>query len=245
MPFFIFLSLHDDMTLFGMFCAGPVAIEFAYRHPKKVSFLILYSTWMNGNDIINKEMRKAIAEIVKTSWGFGSKMMIDLMVPGASPEVAENLASMQRACCTPAMAAELLLLGYSLDVSHRIPHISTNCLVLHRKKDKTVPVAHGRDLALELPDAVFKLIEGNIHLPWMGNTSEIIDDIISFVHGDSCFNRNSILHDKAEKNATIVFTDIVSSTRMVEKLGDIEARGEFIPKGFDEPLGLYELVWKN
>jgi class 3 adenylate cyclase/pimeloyl-ACP methyl ester carboxylesterase len=214
----------DDMTLFGMSCAGPVALEFTYRHPKKVSFLILYSTWMNGNDIVNQEMRTAIAEIVKTSWGFGSKMMIDLMVPGASPEVAENLARMQRACCTPEMAAELLLLGYSLDVSHRISHISANCLVLHRTKDKTVPVAQGRDLALELPDAVFKLNKGNIHLPWMGNSLEIIDDIISFVHGDSFLERKSIIPEKDEKNATIVFTDIVSSTRMVEKLGDREAR---------------------
>ncbi len=214
----------DDMALFGMSCAGPVALEFAYRHPKKVSFLILYSTWMNGNDIVNQEMRKAIAQIVKTSWGFGSKMMIDLMVPGASPEVAENLARMQRACCTPEMATELLLLGYSLDVSHRISHISAKCLVLHREKDKTVPASHGRDLAKELPDAVFKLNEGNIHLPWMGKSSEIIDDIISFVCGDSFRERIPICHDQDEKNATIVFTDIVSSTRIVEILGDKEAR---------------------
>ena len=222
----------DNITLFGMSCAGPVAIEFAYRHPEKISFLILYSTWMNGNDIVNQEMRTAITEIVKTSWGFGSKMMVDLMVPGASPEVAENLARMQRACCTPEMAAELLLLGYSLDVSHRISHIYSDCLVLHRHKDKIVPVDHGRDLALELPDAVFKLNEGNIHLPWMGNSSEIIDDIISFVHGDSVLEKQQTLQDQDEKNATIVFTDIVSSTDLVEKLGDKKAR--FIFKKHDQ-----------
>ena len=26
---------------------------------------------------------------------------------------------------------------------------------------------------------------------------------------------------------------------------NLKARGEFVPKGFDEPLALYELLWKN
>jgi class 3 adenylate cyclase/pimeloyl-ACP methyl ester carboxylesterase len=217
----------NDITLFGMSCAGPVALEYAYLYPNRVSHLILYSTWMNGTDIVNSDIRSAIAEVVKASWGFGSKMMTDLLVPDADPRIANNLAKMQRACCSPELAANLLLLGYSLDVSSRISDIRTPGLILHREKDKTVPVKHGRTLASELPNAMFKVLKGNIHLPWLGNSMEIIREIIAFVHGDDALTAEVVGNPQEELNATIVFTDIVSSTRMVERLGDKAARDIF------------------
>jgi pimeloyl-ACP methyl ester carboxylesterase len=65
-------------------------------------------------------------------------------------------------------------LNYSLDVSNLLIKIKIPTLVLHRDGDKIAPIEQGRELAAKIPNACFKVFKGDIHLPWLGDTSEII-----------------------------------------------------------------------
>jgi len=224
----------DKFILFGMSCAGPVAITYASQNPEKITQMILYATWANGNDIAREEVRSAIVDMIKASWGIGSRTIAELFVPKAPPEIHEQLTKFQRVSCSPEMAAELLRLGYSIDVTSLIPEIYMPTLILHREGDRTAPVKEGRRLASDLPNCCFNVFKGDIHLPWLGNSSEIIDAIRDFIGiekiaemvVDSQDNDTGV-PDTAEQ-ATIVFTDIVSSTDLVNKLGDVPARDIFI-----------------
>jgi class 3 adenylate cyclase len=224
----------DKFILFGMSCAGPVAITYASQNPDKITQMILYATWANGNDIAREDVRSAIVNMIKASWGIGSKTIAELFVPNAPPEIQEQLTKFQRVSCSPEMAAELLHLGYSIDVTSLIPGINIPTLILHREGDKTAPVREGRRLASDMPNCCFNVFQGDIHLPWLGNSSEIIDAIRDFVGIEKPFEMtvgsqeiDTEERDTAEQ-ATIVFTDIVSSTDLVNKLGDVSARDIFI-----------------
>ena len=106
-------------------------------------------------------------------------------------------------------------------------------MILHREKDKIVSLDHGRHLASEIPNASFKLLRGNIHAWWLGNTDEIAKEIIEFLGTgksgqiDEKLNKFSTDESEMAEQATIVFSDIVSSTDLVSKLGDSAAREIF------------------
>jgi pimeloyl-ACP methyl ester carboxylesterase len=227
------LKLHE-VILFGSSCAGPVSVAYTVRHPQKVSHLILYGTWTNGDEIAKKEVRSAMIALIKASWGIGSKTMADLLVPGATPEILQQLAKFQRASCSPEIAAGLLGLAYSFNVTEFLSNITTPTLILHRERDRTSPISQGRKFATEMPNAVFKVLKGDIHIPWYGNTSEIIDEILDFIGRSSATEIRDLEDDYAERGsetarqATIVFSDIVSSTDLVNSLGDAKARDIFL-----------------
>ena len=131
------------------------------------------------------------------------------------------------------MAAKLLMLCYSHNVTDLLSDITTPTLIIHREGDKAYPVKQGRQLATEMPNTLFKVLKGNIHLPWIGDTSAIIKEILDFVGKDPATELDeSTQDDLAEATelaepATIVFTDIVSSTNLVNSLGDADARDIF------------------
>jgi class 3 adenylate cyclase len=223
-----------ELILMGSSGAGPVSIAYTARHPEKVTHLILYGTYADGNQIAKKEVRSALPELIKASWGLGSKALVDILVPEASPAILQHFAKFQRVSCSADLAAELLMLCYTMNVSGLLSSITTPTLILHRENDKSSPIKQGRQLATEIPNSLFKVLKGKIHLPWLGDTSEIIKEILDFVGIDSPTTMDegkqedlAELPETAEQ-ATIVFTDMVSSTGLVNRLGDAAARDLFL-----------------
>jgi pimeloyl-ACP methyl ester carboxylesterase len=54
-------------------------------------------------------------------------------------------------------------------------------LILHREDDKSIPIRNGSQLATEIPDALFKILDGTSHPPWYGEPKQIIEEILDFL----------------------------------------------------------------
>jgi class 3 adenylate cyclase/pimeloyl-ACP methyl ester carboxylesterase len=223
-----------DIILFGISAAGPLSIVYSTTQPKKVKRLILYGTFVRGKATGKKDFQSALISLIRSAWGVGSKALSDIFVPGATKEDRNIYAKFQRDSCSPEIAAKLMELNYSLDVSDLLLKIKSPTLVLHRDGDKIAPLEQGRELAMRIPNACFKVFKGNIHLPWLGDSSEILQEILEFV-GDSELvpppdKQHSHDRDNSDviEQVSIVFTDIVSSTDMVTEKGDSAARDIFI-----------------
>ena len=237
----------DKFVIWGSSLSGPVAISYAFRHPQKVSRLILYGTFANGNTLCPDEVKSALVSMVRASWGIGSKTLADIFLPGANGEEIKSIAKFQRESATPEIAAELMELGYTVDVSELISHLKLPTLILHREGDRAVAISHGRELAAGIPNAQFKVLKGSMHPWWYGDTEEIIREVAAFIGAQELLtpasdgpsglgqkrvgeNQKQIRLEGAEtaEQATILFSDIVSSTDIVTKLGDIAARDIFL-----------------
>jgi class 3 adenylate cyclase/pimeloyl-ACP methyl ester carboxylesterase len=222
------------ITIFGVSAAGPLTIEYTTRHPEKVKRLILYGTFVRGQATGKNEVRSALISLIRAAWGLGSRALTDIFVPGATKELHEGIAQFQRESCSAEMASKLMELNYRLDVSDLLLEIKSPTLVLHRDGDKIAPLEQGRELAMRIPNACFKVFKGDIHLPWLGDSSEIIQEILEFARESELIlppdkqqshNRNDF---EVVEQASIVFTDIVSSTELVTEKGDSAARDIFI-----------------
>lgn len=220
--------------LLGSSMAGPVAIAYASRNPNKVKHLILYGSYAYGNNIAKEDLKIGIISLIKASWGLGSKAISDIFLPGATMEELQSLATFQRESSSPKIAAKLLELCWSLDVTKLLSSIKMPTLILHRKGDKIITFDHGRHLAVEIPNARFRALEGKIHPYWYGDSTEIIKEILSFVGKeestviDDVINELSSEEFEIAEQTTIVFTDIVSSTKLVTQVGDAAARDLFL-----------------
>ena len=93
-------------------------------------------------------------------------------------------------------------------------------LVLHRRTDALVPIEWGRELAALIPGAKFIEYPEGDHVPFIGDAETMLGDIQEFVTGE----RESSASDLERILATVMFTDIVDSTRSAAEMGDQQWR---------------------
>ncbi len=89
-------------------------------------------------------------------------------------------------------------------------------LVLHRKTDTLIPVEIGRDLAEQIPGAKYIEYADGDHMMTYGDVETLLGDVEEFITG----HREALSGDIERVLATVLFTDIVDSTRSAADLGD-------------------------
>jgi class 3 adenylate cyclase/pimeloyl-ACP methyl ester carboxylesterase len=224
----------SSLSIFAFSISGAAAVTFSVKNPEKVDKLILYGAYANGNLVAPEEVQTAVISIVRASWGMGSKALSDIFIPGATPEARKAFVEYQKNSASAEVAANLLSLTYSLDVTDILPKLKVPTLVLHRDKDTSIGIQNGQNLAQLIPNAEFRVLRGNLHFPWLGDSQEVIGEVLNFL------SEGKIKRDPEKKfvapsdgsdiveQTTIMFTDIVSSTNIVSEVGDAKARDLFV-----------------
>jgi class 3 adenylate cyclase len=128
-------------------------------------------------------------------------------------------------------------LNFEIDVRHVVGSIQCPTLVLHATGDLVVNVAHGRWLAEHIEGARFETYECADHFPVFEAVDEHIDVVEEFLTG----KLGSATGDRVL--ATVLFTDIVDSTRQAAALGDtawhalLDRHDEAMRRGIDRHGG--------
>jgi DNA-binding CsgD family transcriptional regulator len=63
---------------------------------------------------------------------------------------------------------------YATDVREVLGDIKAPALVVHRRDDRAIPFEMGRDLAARIPGARLIALDGDIHLPWLGDRESVL-----------------------------------------------------------------------
>jgi len=199
-------------TLFGHSEGCAMSVLFAATYPERVSRLILFGGYVTRRDV-------NIAEVVEQRmkfWGTGA--MLKRVAPSlaADPAAVAQFAKFERLSASPGAVKSFTMLNSQIDLSSILPAVRVPTLVLHNQGDVQVPVEHGRELAACIPDA--KMIEypGVDHIFTTGDVEAVLGDIEEFVTG----HRESSSSDFERVLATVLFTDIVDSTRSAATMGD-------------------------
>ena len=174
----------DSFALLGASSGCAVASMFAARQPDRTEALILYGGYVRGTDIAPPSAREAMLSIVEQHWGLGSRVLADVFLPEATDQERERFAVFQRRSASSDMAAASLRSAYSFDSSAHLPDVHVPTLVLHRRDDRAIPFALGRDLADQIDGARFVAMDGVDHFPWRGDSDAVADEIIRFLGGE-------------------------------------------------------------
>jgi DNA-binding CsgD family transcriptional regulator len=118
---------------------------------------------------------------VRAHWGAGSRLLADVWVPGADAGTRERFARLQRAAASADVAAAMLQSVYATDMRDLLPQVRVPALVVHRRDDRAMPFAQGRELAALLPQARLVALDGDVHPPWLGDSDAVLGALTTFL----------------------------------------------------------------
>src|SRR5215218_2623992 len=205
-------------ALFGFSEGGLMSVLFAATYPERITALILYGVfakriWSPDYPWApTPEARQREIEELERNWS--ERMDLDQLAPSESEAFKNRLATYFRRSASPGAAVALMRMNTQIDVRDILPSIQVPTLVLHRLDDLDAKIEEGRWIAEQIPGATFVELEGDAHTLWAGDTDRIVDEIEEFLTGARRGPEpNRVL-------ATVLFTDIVSSTERATELGD-------------------------
>lgn len=195
-----------------------MCVLFAATYPERTRALVLYGTYAKRQHpdedypwAPTSEERLRYAKELEATWGENTD--IAKMSPNADEALVAWFQRRGRASLSPAAARDLILMNSQADVRHALPAVQCPTLVLHRSGDRDSRADEGRYIAAKIPGARFVELSGDDHLPAV-RPDEIIDEVEEFLTGV----RSAPAADRVL--ATVLFTDLVSSTARAETLGD-------------------------
>jgi len=207
-------------ALMGIVDAGPLLLSFVDVHPERCSSLILFNTsacFEAAPDYpigFTPEQLRVFDDFMQSSWG--QESWVEWFLPSLSDNAPLRrwVAKWCRIQAPPGTAVANVREVVSVDARRVLPELRVPTLVMTRTGYRMLPVPHGRFIAEQLPGARFIELPGADGLPMWETTDEILDHIEEFLTGSR--------HGGGPERvlATILFTDIVDSTRRAAELGD-------------------------
>jgi pimeloyl-ACP methyl ester carboxylesterase/DNA-binding CsgD family transcriptional regulator len=164
----------NQFFVLGTCLGGPIAMEYAARHPDRVSRLVLYGTTLRGRlrrTDKPKEVEKArlLLESLRLGWGPENQAFVQVWAsmfqPGGTFEHMRSWCSQQCVAASAETAAYLLPIFWDLDMTPTLRRIRCPALVAHAERDRVVPIEEGRALAGLIPDCRFVLLDSENHIP--------------------------------------------------------------------------------
>jgi class 3 adenylate cyclase len=209
----------ERAAVFAMLEAGSMASLFAATHPERTSALVLYEatprmTATEGYEWPpTRDEREAMAEAARADWGSGARVL-GIASGRPTDRLREWAGRLERLAASPATAAALTRMHSETDVRAVLPSIQAPTLVLHRREDQFIDVRHSEYIAHVVPGARFVELPGSHTLPFGPGQDELVAEIQEFLTGA----RHAPEPERVL--ATVMFSDIVDSTRIASELGD-------------------------
>ncbi len=193
-------------------CGGALpAALFPATHPSRATALVVLEGWAHP---LAERPGSAQPEDAVAMWGTGE--IHHLLNPDMpwNEEIRASWARLERLAASPATAALMMPLVTEVDARALLPAIRVPTLVVHHADDPVIPPEWGKYVADHIPVAKYVELPGRnmYHFvePWRPSFQEISE----FLTG----HQAEVADDRVL--ATVLFTDIVDSTRRAAEIGD-------------------------
>jgi len=206
-------------TIVGADTGGIAAIVFAATHPERIEALVLqdgcarvtaaedYPWGLDTSEV------SAIIDAVGESWGTG--VALGALAPSLvdDPSTLSWCARYERLSIPPATMIASFEDAAQIDVRAVLPLVRVPTMVLSHGDSALIPAGQGHYLADHIPDARHVELDGSDI--WLFSDPRLVDEISSFLGEPSASSGED---DRVL--ATVLFTDLVSSTARLAELGD-------------------------
>jgi class 3 adenylate cyclase len=206
--------------------ACPLGILFAATHPDRVAGLVCREGWafpfVQSDDSIRSEgprtaFMRDLLDLVRREWGTGG--FLSITVDGAPDEqiLRAAAARWERSVATPRLAEQRFwVIGFT-DVRAVLPLVSCPTLMVHNRGDFGYPPECGRFVAEHVAQGTFVELPYNKIYSWTGEAEHAaLDHVERFVREEL-----GVSDAPAQRQLmTVMFSDIVESTRTAREAGD-------------------------
>jgi pimeloyl-ACP methyl ester carboxylesterase/DNA-binding CsgD family transcriptional regulator len=165
----------ERFPLLGISQGAAIAVNYAVRHPDRVSHLVLYGGCARGLLIRDPspkaaEAAQAMLKAAELGWGADSssfrQVFIAQLVRDATAEQQRAVDEAQRLTISGVNAARFMKEVFRIDIRDTAPKVRCPTLVFHAREDPCFPFEEGRLLASLIPEARFVPLDSKNHLPF-------------------------------------------------------------------------------
>lgn len=163
----------DQFALIGVSNGGSLAINYAVRHPERVSHLLIYGGYLRGMTQRSLDARKSeemsvYMGLVKLAWSADNPayqfILSTELLPAGTMEQIGWLNDLQRLSTSAENAVRLQQSYNPVNVTALASEVHCPTLILHAKHDAAVPFEEGRLCATHIPNARLVPIDSKNHL---------------------------------------------------------------------------------
>jgi class 3 adenylate cyclase len=211
----------ERAALLGMSEGATMCMLFAATYPERTSALVLWGAMARSTEADDypwappkEALIEANEELTSPLWGQGATIEIFSPSVADDPRAREFQARFERQAASPMRVRQLFQMFMDTDVRDALPLIQAPTLVLHRRGDRAVNYRAARWLAEQIGGSRYVELEGDDHFPWVGDSNAALEAIEEFLTG--------VRPAPAPERVlgTVLFTDIVDSTRLATEMGD-------------------------
>jgi class 3 adenylate cyclase len=210
-------------ALFGCHTGGRLALLMAATYPDRVSAVVTFGShpatlrdedypW--GSTV--EEHEDILATIRSSTAPEDLTRHMGLLAPreATDPSVVRWWRMLYLSAASPAETYEGIRSLGPVDIGGLLGSVQAPVLVLHRTGDRLADVRASRYMAERIPGARMVELPGDDHLPFFGDQDTVVMLTQEFLTGA----RPVVEPDRVL--ATVLFTDIVDSTRLAAEMGD-------------------------
>ncbi|MCK6590588.1 MAG: alpha/beta fold hydrolase, partial [Polyangiaceae bacterium] len=176
----------ERAVLFGVSEGSAMCTLFAAVHPERTRSLVMYGGGLMARSEdypfgISKPELDGICDYMRNHWG--EPIFIEIQAPSLVNDEAFRKwwATYLRMSASPSAAIAMLRMNFEIDISSSLGSIHVPTLILHRKGDRAMPVEGGRYMASRIAGARLVELDGDAHLPFVGDWETIADEVERFV----------------------------------------------------------------
>jgi class 3 adenylate cyclase len=211
----------ERTAFFGTHLGGRLALLFAATYPERTTAVVTFASHpasMRDDDFpwgSSEEDREQLLASIRDGSYDPSRLLARV-----APHEVTDPAFMQwwrmynLSAITAPEAYDMIVALGSVDIRRLLGSIRVPTLLLHRTGDQFIDVHTSRYMAERIPGARLVELPGDDHLPFFGDQNAVVALIQEFLTGALP------IADPDRVLATVVFTDIVDSTRLATELGD-------------------------
>jgi class 3 adenylate cyclase len=199
------------------------AIGYVVQRPDRVRNLVLYEAYGSGTDVWRGDRVKSMAALARSDWRTAAHAMAgSLHGPISLASAVYMVGEWNRKSATGEGCADFIEAQPATSVADLLHRVATPTLILHHRGDTFIPMSAAQNVAAQTAGSRMRILDGG---PFFWATEDMARDtaeaVDRFLHaGDD----RTGTAQSASPFRTVLFTDLVGHTEMMQRLGDAKGR---------------------
>jgi pimeloyl-ACP methyl ester carboxylesterase/DNA-binding CsgD family transcriptional regulator len=162
----------EPVTLLGISQGAATCIRYATRYPERVARMVLYGGYTRGGLLRGSAKShvafQAMLDLARVGWAQDNptfrQVFTSRFIPGGTNEQLQWFNDLCLKTASGEIVADLLQSRARVDITPLLKEVRTPTLVLHARDDEVIPIEEGRNLAVNIPGAVFIELDSRNHI---------------------------------------------------------------------------------